>query len=353
MIYKSVEICIESKNPTREKFTVYHKCLFLISSNLMTTYQDISLATNNAYRLAEIINGGQYDNILYYEFHEVVDPTGINNCLEGLEEFSERSNDFYKIFLSYGYVDEEPAIIHIAVKLAEEWFIAFDCGSNYYLGYGPTGILKLREACANKNIAGFASEDNFEEWLKLKFGSKKKLTKFDKKSADQLQFENLIKAIQFLTNEMQRRPNQFQGLNEENIRDRMLTTISGIFKGRGNAEAKNCKGKTDILVKTKDGLNEHIFELKIWGGIKTLKDAIQQLKGYLSWHNNYSGIIMFCYEEDFTAILNKVEIFLIDNFNFDKRERYIPNEFRFRLQHSTDKFKHIDTHLTFINLKIN
>ncbi|MCX6327785.1 MAG: hypothetical protein NT144_14250 [Bacteroidia bacterium] len=43
----------------------------------------------------------------------------------------------------------------VAVKVANEWFIAHNCGSNYYLGYGPTGILKLREACANKNIAGF------------------------------------------------------------------------------------------------------------------------------------------------------------------------------------------------------
>ena len=136
----------------------------------MTTYQVISIVKNNAYRLAELINGGHYSNILYYEFHEVVDPTGIFNCLEGLDAFSERSAVFYKIFLSYGYVDEEPAIIHVAVKLADKWFIAHDCGSNYYLGYGPTGILKLREACANKNVAGFASDDNFDECVKLKCG---------------------------------------------------------------------------------------------------------------------------------------------------------------------------------------
>ena len=318
----------------------------------MTTYQDISIVKNNAYRLADLINGGHYSNILYYEFHEVVDPTGIFNCLDGLDAFSERSADFYKIFLSYGYVDEEPAIIHVAVKLADEWFIAHDCGSNYYLGYGPTGILKLREACANKNVAGFASDDKFEEWLKQKFGSPKKSSKSDKKSVDQLQFERIIKSVQFLTNDIQRRPEEYQGLKEENIRDRMLTPINVTFKGRGNAEAKNCKGKTDILVKTKDGLNEHIFELKVWDGIDTLKEAIEQLQDYLSWHNNYCGIIMFCYKSDFTSILKKVEQHLTNNFNFGKRERFIQNEFRFKLQHPTEKFKHIETHLTLINLKI-
>ena len=138
--------------------------------------------------------------------------------------------------------------------MADEWFIAYDCGSNYYLGYAPTGILKLREACAKNNVAGFASEDNFEEWLSQKFGSQKKLSKSDKKSIEQLQFVKLIKSISFFTNDMQRRPEQYQGLKEENLRGRMLTPLNVSFNGRGNAEAKNCMGKTDILVKTKDGL---------------------------------------------------------------------------------------------------
>ena len=109
--------------------------------------------------------------------------------------------------------------------------------------------------------------------------------------------------------------------------------------------------RTDILVKTIDGLNDHIFELKVWDGIDTLKEAIEQLQGYLSWHNNYCCIIMFCYKSDFTSILKKVEQHLTDNFNFGKREMVIKNGFRFKLQHPTDKFKHIETHLTLINLK--
>lgn len=104
--------------------------------------------------------------------------------------------------------------------MADEWFIAQDCGSNYYVGYDPTGILKLREACANKNVAGVASEDYFEEWLKQKFGSQEKAAKSDKRNVNQLQFEKLIKSIQFLINDIQRRPEQYQGLKEEDIRDR-------------------------------------------------------------------------------------------------------------------------------------
>lgn len=56
------------------------------------------------------------------------------------------------------------------------------------------------------------------------------------------------------------------------------TPLNVTFKGRTNAEAKNCKGKTDILVKTKDGLNEHIFELKVWNGIETLQKQLSNYK---------------------------------------------------------------------------
>ncbi|QNR23832.1 hypothetical protein [Croceimicrobium hydrocarbonivorans] len=317
----------------------------------MKLYQDLSLVTDSAYNLASIINDGKYDNILYYEFHEKVEATKIINCLEGLESFTARSINYYKIFNSYGIVDEFPAIIHIAVKLADEWFIASDCGSNYYLGYGPSGILKLREACAKKNVMGIVSECDFDKWLTYKFGKGKKYSENLNNNKDLIQFQKLIKSLQHLTAEMQRKPSEYQNLQEENLRDKMLTPLNVVFKGRINAEAKNNKGKTDILLRTKDGLNEYIFELKVWGGIRTLKKAIDQLQGYLSWHNKYSGIVMFCYNSDFTSVLNKSEQFLKDNYSFEKRGKLIENEFRFRLVHPTDRSKTIELHLIFINLK--
>lgn len=317
----------------------------------MLPYTDISILSNNSYKLAELIENGNYDNILYYEFHELIDPSGIHNCFEGLESFSHRADDYYDIFLSYGIVDEQPAIIHTAIKLANEWFIAHDCGANYYLGYGPTGILKLREACFKRNVVSFASTDNFEEWIIKKFGMPKELSVTDKKNVDLIQYEKLIKSFRYLAIDMQRRPAEFQNLSEENIRDQMLTYINMIFKGRGNAEAKNCKGKTDIMVKTSNGLNEHIFELKVWKGVKSLEDTISQLQGYLSWHNNYSGIILFCYNLNFTSILNKTKEYLSEHFTLIYQGKSIKNEFRFRLPYPNDGFKNIETHLFLINLK--
>lgn len=317
----------------------------------MTLFTDLSIISNNAYKLADLIEGGHYNNIFYYEFHEEVSPDGIHNCLSGLKAFQERASDSYKIFFSYGYVDELPAEIHVAVKIADEWFIAKDCGSNYYLGFGPSGILKMRKACASKGVMGFVSDENFDDWIKNKFGNPRKPLATERKNQDANQFKTICTKLGHLTVDMQNQPQEYQGLNEENIRAKMKTLLSIIFQGRIFAEAKNCKGKTDILIKTKDGLNEHIFELKVWEGIKTLEKALKQLCGYLGWHNNYCGIIVFCYRKSFTNILNEAEKYLQANFSFSYREK--ENEFRFRMPHQNDENKNVETHLVFINLNCN
>ncbi|MEQ8477792.1 hypothetical protein [Fulvivirga sp.] len=317
----------------------------------MKSFTDLSIISNNAYKLAELIENGHYNNIFYYEFHEEVNPEGIWNCLEGLEEFQKRADDSYKIFFSYGYVDELPAVIHIAVNIADEWFIAKDCGSNYYLGFGPTGILRMRNACLNKGIMGFVSDENFDDWLQNKFGKTPKPLVTDGKNQDANQFKRICAKLEHLTVDMQNQPQEYQGLNEENIRAKIKTPLNVIFQGRVFAEAKNYKGKTDILIKTKDGLNEHIFELKVWDGIKTLKDAIDQVGGYLGWHNNFCGIIVFSYHKNLTTILDKTEEYLQENFSSVNRNK--ENEFRFRMPHQNDDKKNVETHLVFINLKYN
>ena len=314
----------------------------------MTNYQDLTSIPESSYKLAELINGGHYSNIFYFEFHEAVDPSNIYNCQEGLNAFQERSQEFYKIFIKKMIVDENPAIIHIALKVGDVWFISQDCGSNFYLGFGPSGILKLRQACANKNITGFASNESFENWLKTHL---RKQRNQSKRNVDNIQFERLCRALQWLTADMQRRPGQFQGMTEENIRSKMLTTLNVIFKGRGHAESKNHKGKTDILIRTRDGLNEHIFELKVWNGIKSLEKAINQLNGYLSWQNNYCGIVLFSYNEHYTDILTEIEDYLRDKYIFDNRNENFPNEFRFHFYLQTDQKKMILCHLCCINLR--
>ena len=313
----------------------------------MIPYIDLTAHPDAAYKLAEMINGKQYNNVLVYEFHEWLDPMNFDDEL--VEEFSNRSYEFYDNFLAEGIVDETAAQISVVAKIAGEWFIAEDCGSNYYLGYGPHGILKLREACYKNGIIIIHTTSDFKEWVKARFGSQK-ARKYDINSQEEFQFAKIIRMFTLFTVEMQRRRNQYQDIKEEDIRDKMLPVINTIFKGRGNGEAKSGNGKTDILIRTKNGENEHIFELKIWKGIKSLVKTIEQLSGYLSYHNRNAGILIFCLNKDFSQILKATEKHLSANYSSITMPKGRENEFQFKLKYPSDQYKNINVYISFINL---
>ena len=315
----------------------------------MKPYTDLTTHQDAAYKLADMVNSQQYKNILVFEFHEIVDYADYDNSREGLEEFRNRSNNYYPIFLTGGLVDEEPANINIAIKIADEWFIVEDCGSNFYLGYGPTGMLKLREACFTNGVSIFHSEENFKNWVSKKFGSQKKQL-LDTVFQEDKQFAKIIKALMFITVDMQRRRYVYQNLKEENIRDVLLPIFNGIFKGRSNGEAVNGAGKTDLLIRTKDGLNEHIIELKKWKGQKTLEEVIAQLGTYLSWHNNNAGIVLFCYNQDYSRILEIAYKYLDKNYETFPIVKDRENIMIFKMPYPNDRYKHITVYINFINL---
>ncbi len=316
----------------------------------MIPYTDLTALSDNAYKLAKLVEGGHYTNIFYYEFHEEVNPDGIYNCLEGLEEFQNRSTGTSEIFFHEGYVDEQPAVIHVALKVGDEWFIAKECGSNFYLGFGPRGILKLRDACVSRGVMGFALDERLDDWIENKFGQPR-IQQEDRKNQDAGEFKVICRKLAHLTVDMQGQPQEYQGLNEENIRARMKTSFNVSFEGRVFAEAKSCKGRTDIFIQTTDKLNEHIFELKVWDGIKTLKDAIEQLQGYLAYHNNHCGIVMFSYKKSFTSVLNEVDKYLKEKYS--EVDRKNENEFDFLMVHDKDEQKKVAVHLVLINLRCN
>ncbi len=314
----------------------------------MAQYTDMSIEPHFAYHVAEWIAGGTYRDIVVFEFHRAVEPSGIWNCQEGYEAFVDLSQDFYKDIL--GQVDNFPAAISVAVKLAGEWLICHDCGSNYYTGHGPQGILALRRACAARRAMLIASEEEMEDWLKERFEPSRVSKKVKAQMNESTQFEKLVKSIQSLCAELPRRREAFAGIGEENLRDHMLSVINPVFKGRGNGEAKNGRGKTDILVRTKDGLNEHIFELKVWSGVESINRAIEQLGGYLTWTNRHAGILVLIHAKGFSAIVKKVRGGLERNSSVQLVEEYSETAFRFRLAYPSDPERTITVHLELIPL---
>lgn len=83
-------------------------------------YNDISLVVDCAYKLADIIKHGNYSNVFYFEFHEEIDISKVDNWESGMEAFSERSYSYGVSLFSDGLLDQTPSIIHIALKIDSE-----------------------------------------------------------------------------------------------------------------------------------------------------------------------------------------------------------------------------------------
>lgn len=313
----------------------------------MTQYQDLSSEPHFGHVVAKWIAGGKYSDVVLYEFHRTVNPAGIWNCENGYQDFVKLSQPYYEFIL--GEVDNSPEVISIAVQLGGEWLICHDCGCNYYTGNGPRGILALREACVAIKASIISRHQDMEEWLAERFGPLSGSKALQARKRESVQFEKLVKSIQSFCADLPRRKDTIGlQLKEEQLRDQMLPMLNGVFKGRCNGEARNGRGKTDILVRTKNGRKEHIFELKVWKGVKSLRDALRQVSNYLTWHNDHAGILMLVRERGFSDILIKAE----EVFRMDPRvtslHKHDKTSFRFMIKYPADPNKLITIHLELV-----
>ena len=119
------------------------------------------------------------------------------------------------------------------------------------------------------------------------------------------QYDGILATIRAMGHSMERDPAAYGAMEEEHLRSVLLTALNAQFEGGATGETFNASGKTDILVREQD---RNIFtgECKIWGGPKTLSDAIGQVLGYLAWRDTKAAVIMFVRRKDFTSVLDKI-----------------------------------------------
>ena len=103
-------------------------------------------------------------------------------------------------------------------------------------------------------------------------------------------FENIKRIINLSAISMEKNPKPYLQLDEEGIRDVILTSLNSHYEASG--ETFNKKGKTDILIKVENKA-AYIAECKIWHGIKLFDEAIEQLKSYATWRDTKVSIIIF------------------------------------------------------------
>ena len=119
------------------------------------------------------------------------------------------------------------------------------------------------------------------------------------------EYEYILNVTERLSLSIERNPNTFVRMQEEQIRDLILVDLNGHYEGNVTGETFNAGGKTDILIRA-DGRNVFIAECKFWEGQKALHDAIDQILGYLTWRDTKAALLIFSKNTIFTGVLCKV-----------------------------------------------
>lgn len=116
---------------------------------------------------------------------------------------------------------------------------------------------------------------------------------------------------------MERSPNAFRTMKEEDLRQHFLVQLNSQFEGQATGETFNYQGKTDILIRSNDR-NIFIAECKFWKSPKTFTETIDQLLGYLSWRDTKTAILVFNRNKNFSDVVNAIPDITKNHPNFKR-----------------------------------
>lgn len=153
---------------------------------------------------------------------------------------------------------------------------------------------------------------------------------------DKAIYDEILDIMHSMTLVMERSPNSFAKMGEEDIRQQFLVQLNGRFEGGATGETFNYEGKTDILVRV-EGRNIFIAECKFWGGPKAYLETINQLLGYLSWRDTKTAVVIFNRNRDFSNVLKSI-LETTEGHPNKKRgpERHGDTRFRYVFSNPTD-----------------
>jgi hypothetical protein len=117
-------------------------------------------------------------------------------------------------------------------------------------------------------------------------------------------YEDVLGILRSACLSMERSPGTYKEMGEEDRRQVLLVPLNTQYRGQASAEAFNVTGKTDILLKW-EGQNLFIGECKIWHGVKSFTDAIDQLFSYAAWRDTKLAVVMFVGQKNLSDVIDK------------------------------------------------
>jgi len=151
-------------------------------------------------------------------------------------------------------------------------------------------------------------------------------------------YEHILTVISNMVQVMERSPQAFAKMGEEDLRTHILVQLNGHYEGQATGETFNYEGKTDILIRA-EGRNIFIGECKIWKGAEIFKSTIDQLLGYTAWRDTKTAIILFNRNKNTSAVISQIPDLVKQHANFKREVAGYKHEsgFRYILHHRDDK----------------
>lgn len=165
---------------------------------------------------------------------------------------------------------------------------------------------------------------------------------------DLFEYEHILSVISNMVLVMERSPQAFKGMKEEDLRQHFLVQLNGQYEGQATGETFNFQGKTDILIRV-EGKNIFVAECKFWGGPEKLKEALNQLLGYATWRDSKLALLVFNRDRSLSSVLAKIPEVFKAHKNFKRQVDYKSDTgFRYIFGHPDDSGRELTlTVLTF------
>ncbi len=155
------------------------------------------------------------------------------------------------------------------------------------------------------------------------------------------EYESILEIITKMVSVIERSPQSFQNMKEEDLRQHFLVQLNGQYAGQATAETFNVSGKTDILLRV-DDKNIFIAECKFWRGAKSFTEAIEQLLGYVQWRDSKTAILLFNQQKNLSNVLKQIPALVKEHPNFKREVEYSSETgFRYILHHRDDRNREI------------
>jgi len=131
----------------------------------------------------------------------------------------------------------------------------------------------------------------------------------DVPTLDDKVYDDILDIIYTFFKSVEKKPSTYSVLDEEGLRDYVLPVLETRYNNTTvTGETFNKGGKTDILIRYKDGTNLFIAECKFWKGEAIIPDTINQLfDRYLTWRDSKAAIIFFVKNKEFSKVLEMIK----------------------------------------------